>query len=129
MGTLKDRVEISGRGGRAGVSGTGVGFACSALRRRGSSLGIRFLRLGIPTAAPGGLAVAGPASGAGGGAVPAGEGFWAVSDILFVQMKLFRFEMLFLRRAVRGIRIWMIRFLFSRRSICQGGKEVPTVVS
>lgn len=37
-----------GGGGRAGVSGTGVGFAeGGCLRFRGSSLGIRSLRLGI----------------------------------------------------------------------------------
>lgn len=40
-------MDGSGRGGRAGVSGTGVGFDGSCFRRLGSSLGIRSRRFGM----------------------------------------------------------------------------------
>lgn len=47
------RVAGSERGGAVGVSGTGIGFAGSAFLRRGSSLGMRPFKFGIPPVDPG----------------------------------------------------------------------------
>lgn len=46
-GTWNVRVDNSGGGGRAGVSGVGTGAEGAARRRLGSNLGSRSLRLGI----------------------------------------------------------------------------------
>lgn len=73
LGFVKVNSETSGGGGRAGVSGTGSGFAGGGCRRRGWSFGRRSLRFGMLAAC---LSCAGTA-----GAV-----FSILGDILMVEI-------------------------------------------
>jgi hypothetical protein len=75
LGIIYVQLDVSGGEGRAGVSGTGVGLPVSDRRRRGSSLGILFLRLGIAGAAS--LSGAGDVDGFGDAMIePVGTAGW-----------------------------------------------------